>query len=71
MTYTAIVERGETSWGAYIPDLPGCIAVGSSQAEVESLIREAACAHVEFLRELGDDVPLPGSVAITIDVDAA
>jgi predicted RNase H-like HicB family nuclease len=70
MTYKAIVERGETSWGAYIPDLPGCIAVGQSRAQVEDLIREAASAHVELLRERGEKVPAPSTVAV-IDVYAA
>jgi predicted RNase H-like HicB family nuclease len=70
MTYKAIVERGDTSWGAYIPDLPGCIAVGQSRAEVESLIREAASAHVALLRDRGEQVPVPSTVAV-IDVHAA
>jgi predicted RNase H-like HicB family nuclease len=70
MTYKAIVERGDTSWGAYIPDLPGCIAVGQSRVEVESLIRAAASAHVELLRDRGEKVPKPSTVAL-IDVNAA
>lgn len=39
--YMVVVERGESSWGAHVPDLPGCIAVGESRPEVLRLIREA------------------------------
>ena len=46
----AVIERGQTSYGAYVPDLPGCVAVGESLAEVETLIREAIEFHVEGLR---------------------
>jgi predicted RNase H-like HicB family nuclease len=70
MTYKAIVEHGESSWGAYIPDLPGCVAVGHSRSEVEDLIREAASAHVTLLRDRGEKVPEPSTVAV-IDVHAA
>jgi predicted RNase H-like HicB family nuclease len=41
MTYTVIYEKGATSWGAYVPDLPGVIKVGDTREEVEGLIREA------------------------------
>jgi len=70
MTYKAIIELGGSSWGAYVPDLPGCVAVASSRERVEELIREAVEAHVAELRERGEDVPPPTAVA-TIDVDAA
>ena len=43
MTYTVIYEKGPTSWGAYVPDLPGVITVGDTREEVEGLIREAHC----------------------------
>jgi predicted RNase H-like HicB family nuclease len=66
MTYAAILERGETSWGAYIPDLPGCVAVASSREEVERLIREAAPLHVELMRERGETVPEPTSVVVDV-----
>jgi predicted RNase H-like HicB family nuclease len=69
MTYTAIIERGETSWGAYIPDLPGCVAVASSRDEVERLIREAAPLHVDLMRERGEVVPAPTSVVVDVVTD--
>ena len=47
MTYTVIYEKGPTSWGAYVPDLPGVISVGDSREEAERLIAEALEFHLE------------------------
>ena len=41
MRYSVVYEQGDTSWRAYVPDLPGCVAVGADRAEVEALIVEA------------------------------
>jgi predicted RNase H-like HicB family nuclease len=49
MRYLVVIERGETSWGAHVPDLPGCIAVGETREEVVQLIREAIDLHIESL----------------------
>ena len=68
--YMVVVERGETSWGAHVPDLPGCIATGATVAEVESQIREAIAFHVEGLREDGLPVPGPQSQVEYVDVVA-
>jgi predicted RNase H-like HicB family nuclease len=59
--YAVVFERGDTSYGAYVPDLPGCIAVGKTRAEVERLIAEAINLHIESLVEHGDPVPEPSS----------
>ncbi|MDI6773543.1 MAG: type II toxin-antitoxin system HicB family antitoxin, partial [bacterium] len=50
MRYMVVVERGETSWGAHVPDLPGCIAVGETRDEALRLIREAIEFHIEGLK---------------------
>jgi predicted RNase H-like HicB family nuclease len=71
MQYTVIVERGETSWGAYVPDLPGCVAAGESREEVLQLIRDAIEFHIEGLRENGEEVPEPHSFSELVEVDAA
>ncbi len=55
--YGVIYEQGPTSWGAWVPDLPGCAAAGESRGEVEQLIAEAIEAHIESLREQGEPVP--------------
>ena len=61
MEYVVIVEQGETSVGAYVPDLPGCVAVGQNREEAMQLIREAIEFHIESLRENGEVVPPPHS----------
>jgi predicted RNase H-like HicB family nuclease len=61
MKYGVVIEKGETSYGAYVPDLPGCIAVGETLEEVEQLIREAVQFHIEGLQEEGLPVPEPSS----------
>jgi predicted RNase H-like HicB family nuclease len=64
-----IYEKGPSSWGATVPDLPGCIAVGANRQEVETLIREAIEAHLDALRECGIAIPEPfheiGEVVVT------
>jgi len=57
--YAVVIEHEGDAWGAYVPDLPGCVATGSSREEVERRIREAIPAHVALMRESGEDVPEP------------
>lgn len=71
MRYTVIVEQGETSWGAHVPDLPGCVAIAESRDEVLQLIREAMELHIEGLKEEGLPVPPPRSDSETIEIGAA
>ena len=71
MKYTVIYEKGDSTWGAYVPDLPGVIAAGDSREEVESLIREAVEFHIEGLRAEGLAVPPPTSWAGTLDIVGA
>ena len=59
MAYVVIFEKGENSYGASVPDFPGCIAVGETMEEVGELIAEAIEFHIEGLREDGDVVPSP------------
>ena len=61
MKYAVIVEEGESSFGAHVPDLPSCVAVGDTKAEVLKLIQEAIQFHIEGLREDGQPVPAPSS----------
>ena len=62
MEYVVIFEKGENSYGASVPDLPGCIAVGETIEEVRELIVEAIEFHIEGLREDGEVVPPPMSI---------
>src|SRR5207245_376950 len=66
--YLVIYEMGDSGeWGAYAPDLPGCVAVGDSRSQVEQLMREALPDHIALMREVAAPVPEPrhraGSVA--------
>jgi len=61
MEYVVIVEQGDTSFGAYVPDLPGCVALAETRDEAMELIREAIAMHIESLRENGEPVPHPHS----------
>jgi predicted RNase H-like HicB family nuclease len=70
MQYTVIIEKGETSFGAYVPDLPGCVAVGETKEEAKQLIHEAIEFHLEGMREEGLTIPQPASSSELIEVAA-
>ena len=70
MQYLVVIERGPNSFGAYVPDLPGCIAVGATRKEVESLIQKAVEFHIEGMRLDGQKVPDPSSEAQFVSVVA-
>jgi len=70
MKYAVIIERGPTSFGAYIPDLPGCVAAGDTREEVMELIQEAIEFHIEGLKADGQPVPPPSSTIEFVDVAA-
>ena len=71
MKYLVVVEKGEASWGAHVPDLPGCVAVGDTRQEAVKLIEEAIELHIESLREHGEPVPEPNSEGELVEVEAA
>ena len=70
MRYLVIVEKGSKSFGAYVPDLPGCIAAGDTREEVLELIHEAIEFHIEGLKEDGLPVPPPASQSELIEIAA-
>jgi predicted RNase H-like HicB family nuclease len=70
MRYLVVVERGPTSFGAYVPDLPGCIAVGETREEVLASIHEAIEFHLDGLREDGQPIPAPSSSSEIVEVAA-
>ena len=70
MKYTVILEKGESSYGAYVPDLPGCVAVGETEEEVRQLIKEAIEFHLNGLRESGEHIPSPKSKSELIEIAA-
>ncbi len=71
MRYMAVIERGENSWGAHVPDLPGCVAVGDTREEVLQLIGEAIDFHIDGLKQDGVPLPRPSSDSEFVEVTAA
>jgi len=71
MRYAVIVEEGEASFGAHVPDLPGCVAVAATKQEVLELIQEAIEFHIEGLRQDGQTVPEPTSSIEYVEICAA
>ena len=68
MRYLVVVEEGPKSFGAYVPDLPGCVATGKTLEETERLIREAIEFHLQGLREDGQHIPPSSSKVEYIEV---
>ena len=66
--YTVIYEKGETNWGAIVPDLPGCVSIGDTLEEVQENVNEAISLYLEVLAERGEALPEPlmrvGSVEV-------
>ena len=69
--YAVIFEQSKHNWAAYVPDLPGCVTTGASLEETEQNIREAIEGHIQTLREFGESVPEPTSLAKQIEVTPA
>ncbi len=70
MRYAVVIEDSETGFGAYVPDLPGCVAAGKTRDEVVSLIQGAIEFHIEALKEDGEPIPKPASSVEFVDVAA-
>ncbi len=68
--YAIIIEKGPASYGAYVPDLPGCVAAGETEAEVRRLIEQAIDFHIEGLRLSGEPVPEPTSTVEYVEAAA-
>ena len=70
MKYLVVIEKGPSSYGAYVPDLPGCVAVAKTQRDVKRLIREAIRLHVEDMRSRGDPIPKPTAASELVELPA-
>lgn len=71
MRYLVVIEKGDSSFGAYVPDLPGCIAAAESEEEVRELIKGAIELHLSEMRESGQPIPEPSSSGTVVEVSAA
>ena len=68
MRYAVVVEKAEANFSAYVPDLPGCVAAAETEQEVLELIRDTIDFHLEGMREAGEEIPRPTSVAAYVEV---
>ncbi|MFO7760534.1 MAG: type II toxin-antitoxin system HicB family antitoxin [Thermodesulfobacteriota bacterium] len=68
MKYLVVIERTETGYSAYCPDLPGCLVTGETREEVERNIKEGIAFHLEGMREDGEHIPEPKSYSRTLDI---
>jgi len=66
--FTIVIEDAGTNFAAYAPDVPGCIATGPTVEEVTVTLREAIAEHLEILREVGEEIPIPHSRAGVIRI---
>ncbi len=69
--YAVIFEQAQSNWAAYVPDLPGCMSTGRSLDETKVNIREAIQGHLETLRQFGDLIPQPASLAGEVEITPA
>jgi predicted RNase H-like HicB family nuclease len=69
--YAVLFEQAENNWAAYVPDLPGCMTTGKTLEETEINIREAIEGHFITMRDYGDPVPQPTSVAKEVEISPA
>ena len=70
MRYAVVIEKAESNYSAYVPDLPGCVATGDTVEEVESRIREAIAFHLDGMREDGIAIPAAASRVEYVDIAA-
>ena len=66
--YVVVIESGPRNFGAYVPDLPGCVSTGKTLAEVRRNIREAMAFHIESMERDGDPIPEPTAEWAMVEV---
>ena len=71
LKYAVVFEQADNNWAAYVPDLPGCMTTGKTLEETETNIREAIAGHLKTMREFGETLRPPRSVAKEIEVTTA
>ena len=69
--YAVIFEKAQSNWAAYVPDLPGCMTTGRTLDETKRNIREAIEGHLATLRQFGDPIPEPSSLAGEVEIVTA
>ncbi len=71
MKYAVVIEKEGGSFGAYVPDLPGCVAVAKTRPRVKRLMAEAIALHLADMRARGEKIPRPSTQVETLDVAVA
>ena len=71
LRYAVVFERSEDGYGAFVPDLPGCITVGDTLAETEDNIREAITGHLAAMRDHGEIIPVPTTQTRYVEIPVA
>ena len=66
--YSIVIEKTDTGFSAYVPDLPGCITVGDTVEQTRKFIREAVELYIEQLKSEGKSIPRPTTITDTISV---
>lgn len=66
--YTIIIEKTGNNFAAYAPDIPGCVAAADTVDETRELMQEALILHIEMLREMGEEIPIPHVQAAVVQV---
>ncbi len=67
--YAIVFERADKNWGAYVPDLPGCISTGTTLEETKRNIREAIELHLEAMRDVGEAIPEPSTEVDSMEIE--
>ena len=70
MRYAIVIEKSESNYSAYVPDLPGCVATGATVEETERELQEAIEFHIEGMRADGLPIPEPSSKVDYLEVAA-
>ena len=68
--YVVIYEKTSTGYGAYVPDLPGCITTGATLQQTRVNMQEAIAGHLSVMREFGDPIPAPTTIAESMAIPA-
>jgi len=68
--YAIVIEKAPSTYAAYVPDLPGCVATGKTIAETEQLVQEAIMLHLAGMAEDGCAIPEPSSVVEYVEVSS-
>ena len=68
LRYAVVFERSPDGYGAFVPDLPGCVSVGDTLEDAQQNIREAIEGHLSVMREFGDQIPPPTTLTQYVEV---